>query len=146
MSAGKLKDLQDDKGISAYCKVAADLIVYALGITTGSIEAKTSFTPEMVDAGEQLIASLQTLSIDAQQNALQEFLFSLFSQKRCGEADKYTFLTYHFLVLYSFTENGNLRACNSFSQYFSKVIFFARAAILNRIMSVAKQKAKGSYE
>ena len=100
----------------------------------------------MVNTGNQLIASLQTLSTSTQHSALQEFLFSLFSQKRCGEADKYTFLAYHFLVLYSFTENGNLRACNSFSQYFSKVIFFARAAILNRITSVAVQKEKGNYE
>jgi len=100
----------------------------------------------MVNTGGQLIASLHTLSTRTQDDALQDFLFSLFNQKRCGEADKYTFLTYHFLVLYSFTEHGNLRACNSFSQYFSKVIFFARAAILNRILSVAKQEVKGNYE
>lgn len=100
----------------------------------------------MADLGQRLIASLQTLSTGDQDDALQAFLFSLFSQKRSGEANKYGFLAYYFLVLYSFTEHGNLQPCNRFSQHFSKVVFFARVAILNRIASDATRDDKGFYE
>ena len=130
MSRSKLKDLQKKDTRSAYCKVGCDLVTYCLGIVTGQItEPKTTFTPEMSDAGHRLLASLKTLSFPNQDNALQDFLFTIFSQKQCGEPNKYGFPAYGFLVAYSFTEHGNLRACGYFTQYFSKVIFFARATI-----------------
>ena len=100
----------------------------------------------MQNTGQRLLVTLQTLSTEDQDNALQNFLFALFSQKRCGEADKYTFLSYSFLVLYSFTEHGNLRACNSFSQFFSKVVFFARGTMFNHIRAIAKRENKGNFE
>lgn len=131
----------------AYCKVGADLVTYGLGVVTRDIKGSgTDFTPEMADAGRRLLAALQTLSTDNQYDSLQSFLFSLFNQKRSGEANKYTFLAYNFLVFYSFTEHGNLQPCNRFTQHFSKVIFFARTAILNRITSDATHNNEGFYE
>jgi len=147
VTTNKLKDLENKNTRMAYCKVAADLITYGLGIITGSIKGfKTSFTPEMADAGQKFLASLQTISTRDQDKALQDLLYSLFSQKRCGDANKYTLLTYSFLVLFSFTEHGSLRACNSLTQDFAKVIFFARAAIYNHITSVAAHENKGFFE
>ena len=84
--------------------------------------------------------------ISDQDTALQDFLYSIFTQKRCGEADKYSLLAFSFLVLYSFTKDGNLQPCNTFSQYFSKTIFFARGAIFNFITAEAKREDKGFYE
>ena len=82
MTTSKLKGLQVEDTRKAYRKVAADLLTYCLGITTGDIEeSKTTFTPEMADAGRTLLTSLQTLSTRDQDDALQSFLFSLFSQK-----------------------------------------------------------------
>ena len=147
MSTYKLKDLQVKESRTAYCKVGADLVTYGLGVIRGDIkESGAEPSPEMADAGQRLLTSLQTLSTGAQDEALQSFLFSLFNQKRSGEASKYSFLAYNFLVLYSFTEHGNLQGCNRISQYFSKVIFFARTAILNRITSDAIRDDKGFFE
>lgn len=109
-------------------------------------ESGTAFTPEMADAGQTFLVSLQTLSTSNQDDALQAFFFSLFNQSRRGEASKYAFVAYNFLVLYSFTELGNLKSCNQISQYFAKVIFFARAAIMNHITSEATRDDKGFYE
>jgi hypothetical protein len=142
-----LKDLQVKESRSAYCKVAADLVTYGLGVISGGIkELGVEFSDEMNDAGQSLLASLQTLAIGEQDIALQAFLFSLFNQQRRGEASKYSFTAYNFLVLYSFTEHGNIQNCNTISQYFAKVIFFARAAILNRITLDCARDDKGFYE
>jgi hypothetical protein len=147
VSTSKLKDLQEDKSRTAYCKVGADIITYCLEVTTGAVqEPKTTFSPEMADAGRGFMRSLMGTSTRNQDEAFQTFLFSLFNQKRTGQAKKYVFLTYTFLAIYSFTEHGNLRACANFSQFFSKVIFFARAAIFNKINSHAVQEKKGFFE
>jgi hypothetical protein len=147
VSTYKLKDLQVKESRTAYCKVGADLVTYGLGVVTGAIEdSGTEFTPEMTDAGLWLLGSLQTISTADQDEALQSFLFSLFNQKRRGDASKYSFLAYNFLVLYSFTEHGSLQSCNRLTQHFAKVIFFARAAILNRITADATREEKGFYE
>ena len=147
MSFHKLKELQIKDSRSAYCKVGTDLIVYALGVIGNDIKTfKTTFTDEMADTGRSFLKSLQMFSTLSQDRALRHFLFSLFSQKKCGEATKYDLLVYSFLVLYSFTEHGNLQACSDFSRYFSKVVFFARAAIFKRISSEAKGGNKGFFE
>ena len=147
VSSHKLRDLQVKESRTAYCKVAADLVTYALGVISGDIkELGTEFNLEMVNAGKRLLASLQTLSTDDQDDALQSFLFSLFNQQQRGEANKYSFLAYNFLVLYSFTDLGNLQYCSTITQYFAKVIFFARVAILNRITSDATRDNKGFFE
>ena len=147
LSTNKLKDLQNDSTRKAYSKVATDCLVYCLGVITGDItEFKTSFTQEMADAADNFLTALQTTSTSDQDDALQSFLFSVFSQKRCGTPDKYSFLIYSFLVLYSFSEDGTLKPCNTFSQYNSKVIFFGRSTLFNRIMSDADRDEKGFFE
>ena len=147
MSSHKLKELQGEGSRTAYCKVGTDLVVYALGIIGGEIERfKTTFTEEMAHTGKCFLESLQGLSVLSQDLALERFLFSLFSQKKCGEATKYDLLAYSFLVLYSFTEYGSLQACGNFSQYFSKVVFFARATIFKRILFETKGNNEGFFE
>ena len=147
LASSKFKDLQNEETRKAYGKVATDLVVFCLGVITGKIDQfRTSFTQDIADAGTKFLTALQRTSTADQDEALQAFLFSLFNQKRCGEADKYTFLTFSFLVLYSFTERGTLRQCNTFTQFFSKTIFFARGAIFNRINSDARTEDKGFFE
>ena len=132
---------------TAYCKVGANLITYALGVVSGTIkDSGTGFNSEMADAGQKVLDLLKTLSTGDQDEALQSFMFSLFNQKQCGEASKYTFLAYNFLVLYLFAEQGNLQPCNRISQYFAKFIFFARVAILNQITSHAACENEGFYK
>ena len=131
----------------AYSKVGCDLVCWCLGVITGEIkEYPTSFDQDTSDMGTEFLIALQTTSTANQDLALQKFLFAIFSQKRVGEAVKYAFLPFSFLTLYSFTEEGVLRPCNMFSQYFSKTIFFGRGAIFNRIMHDVKEENKGFFE
>lgn len=142
-----MKDLQNEKSRQAYSKVATDLVVFCLGVTTGDItQFKTEFTQEMADAGINFLETLQTTSTSDQDAALQDFLFSIFSQKRSSEADKYSLLAFCFLVLYSFMRDGNLQCCSVLTQAFSKTIFFARGAIFNVIAAEAKREKKGFFE
>jgi hypothetical protein len=115
---------------TAYCKAAADIITYGLGVISRGIkELGAEFKAEMNNAGKRLLASLQTLATGNQDNVFQSFFFSLFNQQRCSKANKYLFIAYNFLVLYSHMEHGNLQSCNTITQHFAKVIFFVRAAI-----------------
>ena len=148
MSSSKLKDLQQDNTRTAYCKVGADLTTFCLLVVTGKITEfeRIQYTPEMADAGRKLITSLRGTSTKVQDDALQAFLFSIFTQKRCGMADKFTFPAYSFLVIYSFTEDGNLRPCGYFSQYFSKAVFFGRLTTLKAIAAQVKRDCTGFFE
>ena len=147
LTTNKLKDLQNDATRKAYAKVGTDCVVYCLGVITGEItEFKTSFDEEIADAAANFLTALQTTSTSDQDDTLQSLLFSIFSQKRCGTPDKYSFIAYSFLVPYSFSEHGTLKPCNVFSQYNSKTIFIARSTIFNRIMSEAVRDELGFFE
>jgi len=146
-SKHKLKDFQNEKTLKAYSKVGTDLVTFCLGVIEGEItEFKTSFTPEMAAKGKTLLTALHSISTADQDRAMQSFLFSIFSQKRCGEANKYSFLAYAFLVPYSYTEHGHLQPCNIFSQYFSKTVFTGRLTIFNKITADAIRENKGYFE
>lgn len=121
--------------------------MFCLGVITGDIEKfTTTLTDDIKQCGENFLNSLKGVSITAQDESLQSFLFALFSQKNRGAANKYAFLTFCFLVLYSFTEHGTLYKCSDFSQFFSKVVFFGRSTIFKRILSDAERDNKGFYE
>lgn len=105
-----------------------------------------TYTPEMAAAGEKLYQSLMMTSLAAQDEALQDFLFALFTHKRCGTANKFIFPTYNFLIMYSFAKEGNLKPCSVFTQYFSKVIFFGRMTLFKAITAHAKREGMGFHE
>ena len=95
--------------------------------------------------GSDFLDSSKSIPIAAQDNVLQSFLFAPFSQKNCGEANKYAFLTFS-LASYSHTEHGTLYKCGDFSQIFSKVVFFGRSTMFKQIAPDAKWDNKGFYE
>jgi len=146
-TTSKLQGLGDD-AIKLYTKAATDLIVFALGVTTDSIAEwkKSAYSDEIKDAGSMFLAALEAGSEDEKAKSLQALLFAIFSQKRTGCADKYTFLAFSFVVLYSFRREGHLDHCNKFTQSFSKLIWFARAAIFKVITGEAKAKDVGFFE
>lgn len=148
MSPNKLKDLQNDKTRKAYGKVGADLVTFCLLVTSGKITEfkQIQVTREIIDAGKRFEQTLERISTLDQDKALQDFLFSLFTQKRRGMANKFVFPVYSFLVIYSFTEHGNLRPCNLFTPFFSSVVFFGREAILQAILDHAKREDMGFFE
>jgi len=146
-TSSKLQGLGDD-AIRIYTNACTDLIVFSLGVTTGTIPGwtKTVYTDAIKGAGTQFLAILDTGSKDEKAEALQALLYTIFSQKRTACADKYVFLAFSFLVLYAFRREGHLDNCNNFTQSFSKLIWFARAAILNVIIEEAKIKDIGFFE
>lgn len=139
--------MQNNNTKELYSIVGSDLAVFCLGVITGEIKGfKTTVTTEITEAGQKFLETLQTTSIRNQDEALQDLFFALFTQKRCGDADKYSLLAYAFLVIYSFSVDGTLRPCNIFSQYFSKVVFFCRGAIFKAITAQAKKEHRGFFE
>jgi len=148
MSSSKLKDMRNVASRAAYCKVASDLTTFCLSVSTGGIEGFKDMqcTPEMTEARQEFMASLGRTSTEAQDAALHSFLFSLFTQKRCGTASKFVFPAYDFLVMYSFRPDGNLRSCGYFSQYFSKAVFIVRLMFLKEIRARAKHDNAGFFE
>jgi len=92
------------------------------------------------------LESLKTPWINRQQDALQSLFYALFTQKKIGGQPKHRLVAYSFLTLYSYNVDGTLKACNSFTQYFSKVVFFGRAAVFNSIMSTCKAEDLGFFE
>ena len=147
LSSNKFNDLQNESTKKLYSSVGTDLVVFCLGVITGEIDGfKTTFTEEIADAGRKFLNTLHTTSISDQDEALQDLFFALFTQKRCGDADKYSLLAYAFLVIYSFSVDGTLKPCNIFSQYFSKVVFFCRGAIFNAITAQARAQNRGFFE
>ena len=146
-TTSKLQGLGDD-AIRLYTKAATDLVVFALGVTTDSIAEwkRSAFSDEIRDAGTRFLAVLKTDSEDDKARSIQDLLYAIFTQKRTGCADKYTFLAFSFLVLYSFRREGYLDHCNSFTQGFSKLIWFARASIFKVITAEAKTKDVGFFE
>lgn len=148
VSAGKLKGLQAKGTRDAYSKIGADLVTFCLLVTSGKITdfKQMRFTAKMADAGKKLLGSLERISTRDQDRALQAYLFSLFSHKRCGTINKFYFPVYNFLIIYSFTENGNLRACNLFTPFFSGVIFIGRAATLTAIVDESERDNAGFFE
>lgn len=146
-TTSKLQGLGDNS-IMVYSKAATDLIVFTLGVVTDSItEWKRSvYSDEIKAAGLEFSAVLDAGLEDEKAEALQALLLAIFSQKRTGDSDKYTFISFSFLVLYSFRKEGHLDHCNFFTQHFSKLIWFARAAIFRAISGEAKVKHIGFFE
>lgn len=131
-----------------YSNAATDLVVFSLGVTTDSISEwkKTGYSDEISVASSGFSDALKSGSDEEKAEALQTLFFAIFSQKRIGDADKYSFLCYSFLVLYSFRKEGHLDHCNTFTQHFSKLIWFARSAIFRAITGNAKMKKIGFFE
>jgi len=94
----------------------------------------------------KFLSTLRTTSTTDQDEALQNFFFAIFTQKRRGDVNKYSFLSFSFLTLYSFTEDAALQPCNVFSQYFSKTILYGRGTIFLAIVFDAKEEQKGFFE
>ena len=146
-TTSKLQGLGDE-AVKLYTKAVTDLVVFALGVATDSIAEwkRSGYSDQIRDAGARFLAVVDTGLENEKADSLQALLFAIFSQKRTGNADKYTFLAFSFAVLYSFRKEGHLDHCNNFTQSFSKIIWFARASIFKVITGEAKTKDIGFFE
>lgn len=108
-TTSKLQGLGDD-AIRLYTQAASDLIVFTLGVTTGTIPGwdRSVFSDEIRDAATSFLATLETGSEDEKVRSLQALFYSISSQKRTGCATKYKLLALSFLVLYAFRREGHL--------------------------------------
>jgi hypothetical protein len=146
-TTSKLQDLQNTKTRDQYCKVGTDFIVFCLGVVTGDVKGyEITYPEEFAVAGRRLLAALHSATVEPRIKALQNFLYLLFTQIRPGGVSKHSILPYSFLILFAYNVDGTLKPCDFFSQDFSKVIFFARAAMFNSIMDICKAEDRGFYE
>ena len=131
-----------------YSGALVDLIVFTLGVVNGSIDTwkKTVYNKEIEEAGDFFINAIAGGTDNDMKSALQWLIFAIFNQKRIGMADKYSSLVYSFIVLYSFRREGHLSRCNEFTQYISRVIWFGRVSIYNKIKEETKETAVGFFE
>ena len=79
-----------------------------------------------------------------QQTALQQFLWILFTQDK-RELSRYTLTVYRFLLLYSFRRQGCLAKSGTVTQYISRIVFFGRATIFNKIKACMVKKKQGHF-
>lgn len=93
----------------------------------------------------KLFEALQdNVAFEAQQAALQQFLWTLFTQDK-QEASRYTLTVYRFLILYSFRREGCLAKSGTVTQYISRIVFFGRAAIFKEIKACMARHKQGHF-
>lgn len=131
-----------------YSGALADLVVFTLGVISGSFDRwkKTIYNEEIEAAASSFVGTVDMGTEQDPKEALQSLIFAIFSQKRTGMADKYSSLVYSFIVLYSFCKEGHLNRCNTFTQYFSRVIWFGRVSIYNAIKKKTITTGLGFFE
>lgn len=122
--------------------------MFTLGVVNDSIDnwKKTIFNDEIEGAARVFMGEIGTGTDEDLKEALQPLLFAIFNQKRIGMEDKYSTLVYSFLVLYSYCKEGHLNRCNTFTQYFSRIIWFGRVSIYNAIKEEGEAKSLSFFE
>jgi hypothetical protein len=94
-------------------------------------------------AAKKFVETLGT-GDEQERDALQEFLFELFTQDR-KNLHRFTFTVYRFLILYSFRPEGRLAPSNFITQYISRIVFFGRATMFNKIRSEMAHQGCGYF-
>lgn len=131
-----------------YSGALVDLVVFILGVVNDSFEKwkKTEYNEEIEAAAKEFAGAIGSGTTEDMKDALQSLIFALFHQKRVGGKDKYSSAVFSFLILYAFCKEGNLNRCNTFSQYFSRLIWFGRVSIYNTIKEEAQAEGLGFFE
>jgi hypothetical protein len=89
-------------------------------------------------------AFLKVLGTEQEQDALQVFLFTLFTQDK-KNSSHHTLTVYRFLILYSFHQEGNLAVSGSITQYISGIVFLGRSTIFTKILEVMEKTKTGFF-
>lgn len=146
-TTNKLRALSAE-GVRNYSGAVVDLVVFILGVINDKFDnwKKTECNEEIQDAGMAFTDAVGSGTAEDMKDALQSLIFAIFNQKRVGLADKYSTAAYSFLTLYSFCKEGNLSRCNTFTQYFSRIIWFGRVSIYNAIKEEAQVEGLGFFE
>lgn len=79
-----------------------------------------------------------------EKTALQDLLYSMFTQN-VREKDVKDLAVYRFLIFCAFREDGSLDICNNITRIISKIVFFARASIYNRIRAEMDANGEGFF-
>lgn len=81
---------------------------------------------------------------EEQQEALQRFLQTLFTQSR-RDGSRYTLTVFRFLVLYSFRREGCLAKSGTITQYISHIVFIGRGTTFNEIKKAMARDNQGYF-
>ena len=120
------------------------MVLFSIGLALEKFKHYSpSVDPAQKSAAKAFLKALGTEE-HLEQGALQKFLFALYMQGSQGSS-QYAFTIYCFLILRSFHQKGNLSKSSVITQYISKIVFFGRGAIFNKICSDMEEKKSGYH-
>ena len=126
------------------------MILFCMGLALGQFPRyRRVVEPAQKSAALKLLDALHDHNTGSsqeqkQQAALQRFLLTLFTQNK-HDASRYAFTVFRFLILYSFRREGCLAKSSIVTQYISRIVFFGRGAIFNKIKKSMKKENSGYY-
>lgn len=128
----------------SYAKLGADLVTFFLGLVQGAYPAYTRKVPdEQTSVATTYINALRSPRKDIQksiQRHLQKLLYVLFTEEASTMNGRYRSTVYRFLIVYSFRKEGNIDYCGTITQHISKLVFFGRCAIYQRIQQEMEKR------
>lgn len=146
-SSSWFNPLQDDTQES-YAKTCTDMVLFCIGLTLGQFRHYSRPTePAQRSAALDLLGAFHDdtgSGQDWQQEALQRFLLTLFTQSK-RDGSRYTLTVFRFLILYSFRREGCLAKCGTITQYISRTVFIGRGTIFNEIKKAMTKDKQGYF-
>ena len=141
----RFTNLKQNKTAEGYKKLGVDLVAFVL--YAASDRLPSGIKVDVPD--EQRVIANEYYNAIVRQNGrekevLQKLLYSMFTTNMGNRAPN-TFPFYRFLVFSSFRTDGGFEACNKVTQVISKIVFFARTAIYNKIKELMRTEDKGFF-
>lgn len=121
------------------------MILFCVGLALGEFEDYSQPVSLAQKSAAKKYVTALGLSKENQDQALQDFLYALFTQDR-GNLSRYTLTVYRFLILYSFRREGHLAKAGTITQYISAIVFLGRATILEAIKKSMKCTKHGFFK
>lgn len=135
------------EGTNSYSKLGAELVTFCIGLAKKDYPEYPYSIPDeqglAVKAyAKALVAPKRAASA---RNLLQQLLYTLFTEEALTTGARYKLTVYRFLILRSFHEDGHIEWCSTITQHLSKLVFFGRCAIYNRIQETMKARTMGFF-
>jgi len=144
----KFSGLGQRDTVVAYRKLGIDLVSFIVGAARNKLPdgVTVPMPPKQRQAALDYYDAIVRGQEEEEKAELQNLLFSLFTQPLVGEENPGDFPSYRFLVFYAFREDGAMDICNNITQVISKMVFFGRACIFNRILATMREQKQGFFQ
>jgi hypothetical protein len=137
--------LQDAKSRADYTHLGIDMVAFVVAAARECLPEGFGFGLPDRQREDAVAYHVAVESGSGQERkALQSLLYSMFTEN-VREKDVKHLAVYRFLIFYAFREDGSLDICNNITRFISKIVFFARASIYNRIRAEMKTNNEGFF-